>query len=94
MTGNGAQGHNIATTRQLLLAAFTPEDLHRFCLDDPRVHPICDRFDPGHSLNDMIDQVIDHCRPHRLRGDSDAKPISINQPLWGNMPKSSVEAYV
>ena len=48
--------------RELLLAAFTAENLRCFCLDDPRFRPICDHLGPGHGLNDMVDEIIDYCR--------------------------------
>jgi hypothetical protein len=35
MTGNGARKYNLDTIRQLLLAAFNPEELRRFCHDRP-----------------------------------------------------------
>ena len=35
MTSNGAQDFNIAAIRQLLLTAFTPEELRVFCHDRP-----------------------------------------------------------
>lgn len=41
------QPHNLATIRSLLLAAFTAEDLRRFCQAHPSFRPIVDRFGPG-----------------------------------------------
>jgi len=63
---NGKQSYDIATIRGLLLAAFSPEDLRRFCLDRPTFQPIVDKFGPGHGLDDMVDRVIDYCRTRSL----------------------------
>jgi len=63
---NSQQSYDIATIRSLLLAAFTPEDLRRFCMDRPILCPIVDRFGPGHGLADMVDTVIDYCRTRDL----------------------------
>lgn len=52
----------IAAIEGLLLAAFTPEDLRRFCRDRPDFRPIVARFGPGQGLYDMVDRVIDHCQ--------------------------------
>ena len=56
----GASILHIATVRKLLLAAFTPEDLRRFCQDRPLFCPIVDEFGPGHGLSGMVDRVIDY----------------------------------
>ena len=66
MMSDDTTDYNLKAIRELLLEAFTAEDLRRFCLDDPRFRPICDRFGHGHGLDDMVDQVIDHCRTHSL----------------------------
>ena len=57
---NGAQEDNIAAIRQLLLAAFTPEELRRFCYDRPTFRPVVSRFGPGHGLDDMVDEVVEY----------------------------------
>ena len=41
---NEAQSYDTATIRQLLLAAFTSEELRRFCYDRPTFRPILSRF--------------------------------------------------
>jgi hypothetical protein len=53
--------YDLGAIRDLLLAAFTAEDLGRFCLDDPRFRPIVNQFGPGHGFDDMVDEVIDYC---------------------------------
>ena len=66
MTGNDAHEYNIATIRQLLLAAFTPEELRRFCYDHPSFRPIVDLFGPGLGKADMVDRVVEYCDRHVL----------------------------
>lgn len=61
-----ADGYDIAAIRQLLLAAFTPQTLRRFCQDRPIFRPIIDEFGPGHGLSDMVDRVVDYCQMHLL----------------------------
>jgi formylglycine-generating enzyme required for sulfatase activity len=58
---NEAQDYNIATIRQLLLAALTPDELRRFCYDRPTFRPIVDLFGPGQGLSAMVDQVVEFC---------------------------------
>jgi hypothetical protein len=52
--------------RKLLLAAFTAEELHRFCFDRPVFRPIVNSFGPGHGLDDMVDEVITYCEKRLL----------------------------
>jgi formylglycine-generating enzyme required for sulfatase activity len=61
---NGAQDYNIAAIRQLLLAAFTPEDLRRFCYDRPDLRPVVRRCSPRHSLEDIVDELITYCETY------------------------------
>jgi formylglycine-generating enzyme required for sulfatase activity len=65
MTGKDAQEYNIAAIRQLLLAAFTPEELRRFCYDRPDFRPVANRFGPGHGHDDMVDELITYCDNYR-----------------------------
>ena len=62
MASNDAQEYNIAAIRQLLLAAFTPEELRRFCEDRPDFQLVVRRFGPGHGHDDMVDELITYCR--------------------------------
>jgi hypothetical protein len=48
----------IQAIRQLLLAAFTPQSLRRFCQDRPPFRPLLNEFSPQHGLSDMVDEVI------------------------------------
>ena len=61
-----ASQYNTAAIRGLLLAAFTPEELGRFCQDHPTLCPIIDRFGPSYGLDDMADEVITYCQKHAL----------------------------
>jgi serine/threonine protein kinase len=56
----------IRAIRDLLTAAFTPQDLYRFCQDRPDFQPVVMRFGPGQGLDDMVDRVIDFCRTQFL----------------------------
>jgi formylglycine-generating enzyme required for sulfatase activity len=58
---NNAPEPDIAAIRQLLLAAFTPEDLRRFCYDRPDFRLVGRRFSPRHNLEDMVDELIAYC---------------------------------
>jgi hypothetical protein len=46
---------SIGNIRELLLAAFTAEELERFCKDRPAFQPIVARFGPAMGLDDMVD---------------------------------------
>lgn len=61
--GRGAtvQEPPIGTVRRLLLDAFTPETLRRFCQDRPTFRDVVHRFGPGHGLDDMVDEVVEYC---------------------------------
>jgi formylglycine-generating enzyme required for sulfatase activity len=57
---------DIAKIRRLLLEAFTPEDLRRFCEDRPDFRPVVRRFGPGHGHDDMADELITYCKNFRF----------------------------
>jgi len=63
---NMDSSYNLAAIRRLLLEAFGPDTLRRFCQDRPLFRPILDDFGPGHSLNDMVDRVVDYCESQAL----------------------------
>jgi hypothetical protein len=50
------QEHDIAMIRQLLLQAFTPEELRRFCYDCPIFRPVVDLVGPGPVVVDKDEQ--------------------------------------
>jgi formylglycine-generating enzyme required for sulfatase activity len=56
-----ASDHNLKAIRQLLLAAFTPEELRRFCYDRPTFRPVVKRFGPKSNQEDMVDELIIYC---------------------------------
>ena len=66
MTNRGGQVYNTAAIRRLLLAAFTAEELTRFCYDRPDLRPIVDRFGPNQGLDDRVDEVIKYCDNHLI----------------------------
>jgi tetratricopeptide (TPR) repeat protein len=63
---NEAKEYNVATIQQLLLAAFTPKTLRRFCRKHPTFRPILNEFSPDHGLSDMVDEVITYCETNLL----------------------------
>jgi formylglycine-generating enzyme required for sulfatase activity len=60
------EDYDLATIRQLLLAAFTANELHRFCTDRPTFRPVVDNLGPGHGLNDMVDEILTYCEKRLL----------------------------
>lgn len=57
--------YNIPNIRALLLEAFRPpEELFRFCQEQPFLQPLISQLGPN--LADMIATVIDHCQAHDL----------------------------
>jgi hypothetical protein len=48
----------VAALRHLLMEAFTPEELRRFCQDRPAFRPVVDRFGPGYGLDGMVDELL------------------------------------
>lgn len=58
---NETQEYNLAAIRQLLLAAFSAKELHRFCYDRPAFRDIVNLFGPGLGTADMVDQVVEYC---------------------------------
>jgi len=58
--------YDVGAIRRLLLAAFTPQELARFCQDEGPVRPAVAYFGPGQGLVDMVDRLVDYCRTHAL----------------------------
>jgi len=63
---NDVTPHNLAEIHDLLLAAFSAEELRRFCNVRRPFRPIADRFRPDDVLVDMVDKVLDYCDRHVL----------------------------
>ncbi|MBN1813062.1 MAG: NACHT domain-containing protein [Anaerolineae bacterium] len=57
---------NMDAIRQFLLAAFSAEELRRFCLDHDAFRLIVHNFGPKYNLNDMVDEVLFYCEPRGL----------------------------
>jgi serine/threonine protein kinase len=66
---NDTQEYNIAKIRQLLLAAFTPEELRRFCYDHATFRPVLDAFGLGQGFAAMVDRLVEYCDRHLLLDD-------------------------
>ena len=58
--------YDLATVRELLLAAFTSETLRRFCSDRSVFRPVVDEFARDHGRADMVDEVLEYCRTQLL----------------------------
>jgi formylglycine-generating enzyme required for sulfatase activity len=92
MTSNEPQP-DIAAIRQLLLAAFTPEELRRFCHDRPDFRMVVRRFSPRHSLEDMADELITYCEnfllfPELLAEIKEANPRQYARYIQPELPKA------
>lgn len=55
-----------ALLRELLIAAFTSETLHRFCYDRPDFRPVVNQISPDHGLDDMVDRLLVYCEKNLL----------------------------
>lgn len=55
-----------AQVYDLLLAAFTPEELKRFCQHNPALRDVIRKFGTNESLEGMADEVMDYCRKRTL----------------------------
>lgn len=51
--------YNLGAIRELLLAAFTTEDLKRLCFDNPRFRPVYDEFSSGMGKTDVVDRIME-----------------------------------
>jgi energy-coupling factor transporter ATP-binding protein EcfA2 len=58
--------YNIRAIRQLMVEAFTPQTLRRFCQDRAFLHSVLNEFAPEQGLNTMVDRVIDFCETQYL----------------------------
>jgi hypothetical protein len=73
-----APSYDLGAFRRLLLAAFTAEDLRRFCEDRPSFRPIVARLSPQCGLDDMVDEVLHYCGTRRLFGELEAAIEQVN----------------
>ncbi|HSJ58267.1 MAG TPA: ATP-binding protein, partial [Anaerolineae bacterium] len=58
--------YDTAAIRELLLAAFTADDLHRFCQDRADFRQVLRNVGAKPSLNELADQILTHCETHLL----------------------------
>jgi hypothetical protein len=59
-----SRDYDLATVRGLLLAAFTPEELRRFCQDRAGFRPVVKRFGPGQGHDDMVNELLTYCETY------------------------------
>ena len=66
-----SQSYNMAAVRDLLLEAFTAEDLRRLFLytENRALRPLLAEFSPGDGLAAMVDKTITFCRTRALLPD-------------------------
>jgi hypothetical protein len=66
-----SQNYNSAAIRELLLAAFTADDLRRFFLYTQNKHlkPLRQQFSPEDGLEAMAEKVILYCQTRSLLPD-------------------------
>ena len=74
--------YNVGAFRDLCRHAFTAKDLLRMCQDDQDFAPIVSECSDKHSLNDIIDHLMDRCQTHRLFPALDQKIKEINRIQW------------
>ncbi|MBN1139586.1 MAG: hypothetical protein JXM73_23620 [Anaerolineae bacterium] len=68
MSPNQVQ-YNLAAIRSLILSAFTPRELWRFCKDRPAFREAVLDFGLNPSLADMADVLLEHCETRLLFDD-------------------------
>ena len=61
--------YNVAAICDLIRAAFTPDDLRRFCRDRPAFADLRNFFGPDSGLERMIDHAVEFCQTRRLFAD-------------------------
>lgn len=70
----------IRVIRQLLLAAFEPQALRRFCEERSDFRELLNRFGVRYSLDDMVDEVITYCGTYLLWDDL-LKEVALINPV-------------
>jgi hypothetical protein len=61
MTGDDRFDYNLRAIRELILAAFTAEELRALVAYDEELGPLRHEFSPGDAIIDMADKSIDYC---------------------------------
>jgi len=63
---SAADQYNLAAIRSLILSAFTPKELWRFCADRPSFREAIIQFGVNPSLADMADVLLEYCETRLL----------------------------
>jgi hypothetical protein len=58
--------YNLGSIRELLLTAFTADDLRRFCQVRPSLRPVVHHFGPNDSPQEMADELINYCETRSM----------------------------
>ncbi|MBN1810840.1 MAG: hypothetical protein JXA14_03295 [Anaerolineae bacterium] len=72
------EAYNTAVVRKLLQAAFTADELRRFCQDRPIFGPVLVDVPARASLNEMADVLIQYCETNHLLDDLCAAVKEVN----------------
>ena len=80
------QAYSVEAIRELLATAFTPEELQQFCQARPLFEHVVNRFEPGQTLDDMVDEVVAYAQrwdllAELLSGAADARPRQFGRHL-------------
>ena len=62
MTGDDRFEYNLRAIRELLLAAFSAEELRALIVYDEKLGPLQHEFSPSDAIIDMADKTIDYCQ--------------------------------
>ena len=61
MTGDDRFDYNLRGVRELILAAFSAEELRALVAYDEELGPLRHEFSPGDAIIDMADKTMDYC---------------------------------
>ncbi len=61
MTGDDRFEYNLRAIRELLLAAYSAEELRALVAYDEELGPLRHEFSPSDAIIDMADKAIDYC---------------------------------
>ena len=61
MTGDDRSDHNLRAIRELILTAFSAEELRALVAYDEELGPLRHEFSPSDAIIDMADKTIDYC---------------------------------
>jgi hypothetical protein len=105
-----SEAYDIKVVRKLIKAAFTAEDLRRFCRDGQSFDEVLDYFGVNASLVEMTDAVIEYClkrdlipklveeisadNPNQYRRFRLLLPTPQPGPRYSNLPQPDYEHFV